>query len=209
MCPLCGTTVRAAFFESAERTYLRCGTCALIFVPRDQHLPPLQEVLRYLEHHNDGADAGYVEFLRRLADPVCARVPVGARGLDFGCGPSPVLGDLLTASGRLTVSYDPLFLPQEEPLSERYDFVTCCEVVEHAHDPLALFTRLGALCRPAGLLAIMTQFYDVDVPFERWWYRRDATHVCFFNADTMRWIANRFGWRLELPSSNVAMFTMP
>src|SRR6476646_6898518 len=86
-CPLCGAIVGEAFFVSAERTYFRCGTCALIFVPPDQHLPPLQEVLRYLEHRNDGSDSGYVEFLRRLADPVCARVPVGARGLDFGCGP--------------------------------------------------------------------------------------------------------------------------
>lgn len=204
-CPLCGKIARTAELELTERTYLRCDRCTLIFLHPEDRPFPLQEVLRYLEHRNDGDDSRYVAFLRRLADPVCAAVPVGARGLDFGCGPEPVLARLLTASGRPTSSYDPLFLPEDAVLHDHYDFVTCCEVVEHAHEPGALFKRLRALLRPEGTLAIMTRFYGVDAPFERWWYRRDPTHVCFFSVDTMGWIARQLRFRLHVPAPHVAI----
>jgi SAM-dependent methyltransferase len=207
-CPLCSAAARTAVLELPARTYLECARCTLIFLHPDDRLLPLQEVLRYLEHENGAEDAGYVGFLRRLADPVCDVVPVGARGLDFGCGPAPVLGELLAAAGRPTSSYDPLFRPDDALLELRYDFVTCCEVAEHAHEPALLFDRLAGLLRPGGTLAVMTRFYG-DVPFENWWYRRDPTHVCFFNADTMRWVARRYGWRLELPTEHVAIFGVP
>ena len=205
-CPLCSADVRTIVLEQNSRSYLRCERCALVFLHPDHRLLPLQEVLRYLEHQNDGGDAGYVAFLRQLAEPVCAVVPVGAHGLDVGCGPAPVLGQILTAAGRPTRSWDPLFFPDDALLASRYDFVTCSEVVEHAHQPDVLFDRLASLLRPAATLAVMTRFHG-EVPFDSWWYRRDSTHVCFFCADTMRWVAERYGWRLALPAPNVALFT--
>ena len=205
-CPLCSAHAQAVVLDQPGRTYLRCGRCALVFLHPGQRLRPLQEVLRYLEHENDAGNAGYVAFLRKLAEPVCAAVPIGAHGLDFGCGPAPVLAEILTAAGRPTRAWDPLFFPDDALLDARYDFVTCSEVVEHAHQPDALFDRLAGLLRPAGTLAVMTRFHGA-VPFESWWYRRDPTHVCFFSADTMRWVAERYAWQLELSAPNVALFT--
>jgi SAM-dependent methyltransferase len=208
-CTLCGIVVRTAILETPERTYLHCARCTLIFLHPDDRLLPLQEVLRYLEHRNDGADPGYVQFLRRLADPVCDAVPLGAIGLDFGCGPAPVLAGLLTARGRPTESYDPLFRAERRLLARQYDFVTCCEVMEHAHEPAGLLGQLSALLSPGGTLAVMTRFYGLDGPFDRWWYRRDTSHVSFFSAETMRWIATQRGWRLQLPAPHVAIFHAP
>ena len=195
------------YLEEPGRTYSRCTVCRLIHLHAEYRPRPLAEVRRYLEHRNDGADPGYVAFLRRLADPVCAVVPVGARGLDCGCGPAPVLSDLLTASGRPTAAYDPLFFPDDTLFDTQYDFVTCSEVVEHAHDPAALFQRLADVVRPGGTIGVMTRLYGVEAPFKRWWYRRDPTHVCFYDADTMRWIAGHRGWTLSLPAPHVALFT--
>ena len=124
-------------------------------------------------------------------------------------GPAPVLAELLSSSGRPTESYDPLFRPDRSPLTARYDFLTCCEVFEHAHEPAQLLTQLSGLLRPKGMLAVMTRFYGVEAPFDQWWYRRDPTHVSFYNADTMRWIAGERGWQLQLPRPHVALFVAP
>jgi SAM-dependent methyltransferase len=163
-------------------------------------------VLRYLTHRNSGDDPGYVAFLSRLAVWVEGRTESGATGLDYGCGPAPVLGDILIRSGRPTVSYDPLFRPDEQLLDASYDFVTCSEVVEHAFDPAHLFETLRRLVRPGGLLAVMTRMPGFEAPFKRWWYRRDPTHVAFYPPEAMRWIAERHGWSCEIPVPHVALF---
>jgi SAM-dependent methyltransferase len=208
-CPLCGGTATHAFHEDARRRYRRCDACALVFLDPAQRPTMLAEVLRYQEHVNDAGDAGYVQFLRRLADPLLERLPAGARGLDFGCGPASVLADLLTAAGRPCAAYDPLFRPDAALLDDAYDFVTCTEVVEHLHDPAAVIARFGRLLPRGGLLGVMTRFHGHEAPFADWWYRRDPTHVCFYDETTMRWIAARHGWRLELPRPHVAIFTIP
>jgi hypothetical protein len=117
-----------------------------------------------------------------------------------------VLGDLLTSLGYPTVSHDPLFRPNDASLRETYDFATCSEVVEHAHRPFDVFAQLGRLVRRGGLIGVMTRFHGLEAPFAQWWYRRDPTHVCFYDARTMAWIAERFAWSLELPAPHVALF---
>ena len=207
-CPLCGGRALALRLRDAGRRFFQCAHCDLISVHPDDRPARAVESQRYLAHENDGANDGYVRFLRRLADPICAVVPGGARGLDVGCGPAPVLGTLLTDGGRPTLSYDPLFFPRDALLTEQYDFVTCSEVLEHAHDPAALFRQLVGLVRPGGTLGVMTSLHGGDVNFETWWYRRDITHVCFYSAHTMRWVAESFNLALSLPATNVALFTV-
>ncbi len=205
-CLLCKQAAVPRLLEDAGRSYHRCARCDLIFLDPAQRLRPLAEVMRYLEHNNDANDAGYMAFLQRLGDPVRARLSPGACGLDFGCGPATALGDWFSAHGHATASYDPLFHPDESVLARTYDFVTCSEVVEHAHDPVAVFATLAMVVRPGGLLGVMTRFHGVESGFERWWYRRDPTHICFYSARTMEWIAARHGWKLEMPVAHVALF---
>ena len=204
-CPLCAVRDVPAFFANAGRRYFRCAVCDLVFIHPENRPRPLEEVTRYLAHENSGQNSGYVAFLRRLAEPMCARVPVGARGLDVGCGPVPVLSELLTATGRPTSHYDPLFHADGELLLHHYDFVTCSEVVEHAHDPAMLFAQLVELLQPAGTLGVMTSLHDASTNFATWWYVRDVTHVSFFSARTMRWVGARFGLSVEL-LGNVALY---
>ena len=205
-CPLCAAPSPRLHHADAAREYLRCARCALVFLRPADRVPPLAEVMRYLEHRNSGDDPGYVEFLSRLADPVAGRLAAGARGLDFGCGPAPVLARILGDRGFPCVSYDPLFHPDERALDARYDFVTCSEVIEHVHEPRALLDRFARLLVPGGVIGIMTRFHGLEAPFARWWYRRDPTHVCFYDATTMRWIAAAYGWTLEIPRDHVALF---
>jgi SAM-dependent methyltransferase len=101
-----------------------------------------------------------------------------------------------------------LFFPRVELLNEQYDFVTCSEVVEHAHDPAALFRQLVGLLVPGGTLGVMTSLHDEITDFEGWWYRRDITHVCFFSVRTLQWVAEHFDLSLALPATNVALFSL-
>jgi SAM-dependent methyltransferase len=176
-----------------------------------QHLSDAEQLARYKEHRNALDDPAYLRFLSRLADPVAARLQPGASGLDFGCGPVPALAHLMESQGFPTASYDPHFRPDAEPLRRTYQFVTCSEVLEHIARPREALERMASLLEPAGLLGIMTQFRNAALPYERWWYRRDPTHVCFYSEATMHWIARRFGWTAELAGTGtgVVLFRMP
>jgi SAM-dependent methyltransferase len=207
-CPLCRALDAAEHYSEPERNYWRCSTCALVFLSPAQRLAYSDEVDRYRLHRNSEDDPAYLKFLSRLAEPMIARVSPGSSGLDYGCGPAPALALLFSSSGRPTASYDPIFHPVEPLLRARYDFVTCSEVLEHAHDPLRLFRRLQRLVVNGGNIGVMTRWYDDRTQFAKWHYRRDPTHVCFFNEHTMHWVADHFGWRLSVPAIDIAIFTI-
>lgn len=205
-CPLCRRERTALHHADSARDYLRCAACTLIFVPASMRPGREAEHARYRLHDNRRDDPRYVAFLDRLAEPLRARLEPGARGLDFGCGPTPVLAEMLTDAGHPTVSYDPLFAPDAALLDSTYDFIACSEVVEHLHDPRGVFEHFARMLRPGGTLGVMTRFYGVEAPFESWWYTRDPTHVCFYAEETMRWIAAWRGWTVAFPVGNVVMF---
>jgi len=207
-CPLCGASTAELSAAALNRPrYFRCAVCALIHLDPADRRSRDEERGRYLLHENDGKDTGYVSFLKRLAEPMMERLRPGARGLDFGCGPTPVLSEMLTAAGFPCAVYDPFFAPDDALLDQQYDFITCSEVVEHVHDPAGTFGVLRRMLARGGVLGVMTTFHPGRDAFTDWWYRRDPTHVCFYNEATMQWIAERFGWAMELPVPNVTLFT--
>ena len=206
-CPLCGGA--SSLLLRDERDFQRCVQCALTFVPASQHLTAQQERGRYEQHRNAPGDAGYRAFLDRLLIPLIARLPPGAKGLDFGCGPAPTVSTMLRERGFVMRDHDPIFARGEQALARDYDFVTCTEVVEHLRAPSETLARLDGLLRPGGTLGIMTGVLEDDASFAGWWYRRDATHVAFYRPETLAWIGRRFGWTEERPSRDVAIFVKP
>lgn len=195
--------------EVAGHRYAQCAECNLISLDPTQRPLPLAEVVRYAQHQNAEDDAGYRRFLGLLLHPVLERLSAGAIGLDFGCGPAPVLAAMMTEAGYPTSGYDPVFAPQADLLAREYDFVVCSEVVEHLHHPASVFAMFGRLIARGGLVGIMTGLHRPEIPFETWWYRRDPTHVCFYSEATMRWIAARHGWSVVFPSADVVLFSLP
>jgi SAM-dependent methyltransferase len=180
--------------------------CDLIAVDRTELPTPEQERARYLHHNNTPDDAGYVAFLTRFVDVVLREIDDAAIGLDFGCGPAPVLAQLLEQRGVRMAAYDPMFLPDGAALNRSYDLITCTEVAEHAHDPAAFFDTLARLLRPGSTLALMTQLHD-DIPdFAAWWYQRDVTHVSFYARRTMEYIAQSHGWSMQMPAADIVLF---
>lgn len=207
-CPLCAGTPRA-FLSDGGRDYLRCGTCALTYLPEAQHADSAAERARYAEHDNSPSDPEYRKFLDRLLSPLCARLVAGASGLDYGCGPGPTASVMLRERGFPTADYDPHFFNDSTALLNRYDFIVCTEVLEHLRRPAEDLRRLDSLLKPGGVLGVMTGVLEDDASFAGWWYRKDFTHIAFYRPETLAWIAARFGWRLERPSRDAALYFKP
>ena len=203
-CTLCDNPSHP-FADVDGRRYFRCGTCKLTF--EDPATLPDREAekAQYDLHENDPQDSGYRRFLSQLADPLCDRLPAGASGLDFGCGPGPALAQLLQERGHPCTTYDPIYAPHEARLATQYDFITCTEVIEHLHRPAREWRFFADSVKPGGWLGIMTRWLVDDSAFAHWHYRRDPTHVCFWQPDTFAWLAARDGWRVTLIGNPVVL----
>ncbi|EPY28376.1 2-polyprenyl-3-methyl-5-hydroxy-6-metoxy-1,4-benzoquinol methylase [Strigomonas culicis] len=198
-CPLCPCGEGAVFHKDRLRVYYKCPICSLIFVDPQNYVSEEAEKEEYCLHENNIEDDGYRAFLSRAAQPVFdffAESEDKRIGLDFGCGPAPVLASILTSNDTKfsVVNYDKYFFPatQEDIFSHdnQYDFITSTEVVEHLHSPGTVLKSLWRVLKPGGILVIMTKRAEGSVAkFQNWHYIRDKTHVCFFSDATFEWIA--------------------
>jgi len=208
-CPLCNSPAHEPFYEDRRRPYRRCDTCELVFVPAPHRLDAATEKGVYDQHQNDPANLQYRQFLSRLFEPVMARVPEAAEGLDFGAGPGPTLSVMFEEAGHQMWIYDPFYAPRPGALQRTYDFITASEVVEHLYSPGEEFSRLWACLRPGGWLSVMTRRQPQRLEFAAWHYKNDPTHVCFYNEATFSWIARFFGARLEFAGDDVVLLQKP
>ncbi len=204
-CPICQAQPTKPLLTVDVKDYWRCPTCKARFLdPR--FLPTRsQERDHYHLHENDPDDPAYRAFLSKLVDPLLEKLSPNQKVLDYGAGPGPALAAMLTEAGHNVTIYDPVFAPDKTALANTYDVVTCTETAEHFHDPADEFAKLNRLLRRGGLLGVMTCFQTDDEKFENWHYRKDPTHVVFYRQETFQYIADQFGWRLNIPAKDVAL----
>lgn len=204
-CPVCEALTVSHFMRLREGDYWRCSVCQATFLDPAQHPSIEAELAEYRLHQNQGGAEGYRQFLSRLAEPLIRQLPPASQGLDFGCGPGPLLAQMMREAGHTMTLYDPVFHADPTALVRQYDFITCTEVIEHFHRPAEEFARLDGILRVGGCLALMTCFQTDDDRFAAWHYRRDPTHVVFYREATIRHLARQYGWICEVPTRNVAL----
>jgi len=192
-CRLCNTP-SPIFHIDEKRHYLKCPNCDGIFVSK-QFLPDdVIEVNRYIKHNNDIHDPKYQKFVSPITNAIQNNFTENHQGLDFGSGPGPVITKILREQGYSIETYDPYFDYRPELLTTTYDYIVCCEVVEHFHQPYMEFQKLKSLLKPNGELFIMTDFYSDEIDFQNWYYKNDLTHIFFYQKPTFEWIKDRFGF---------------
>ncbi len=209
VCCLC-QSFEVSEFQKAD--FFRCGQCQLIFKDPILHLSPIEEKKRYDLHENSLSDPAYVNFLWPVVEQIKRLYPSPALGLDFGCGPGPVLSQLLSQENYKMYSYDPYFFP--EALSDfknlptkAFDFITCTEVAEHFYHPGHEFKKLFSWLKETGHLVLMTDLFKEGTNLQNWGYARDPSHVCFFSEATLRWLAKKYGAQLDIISGRLVSFT--
>ncbi len=196
-CTLCGSesVLPLQITKAPEnRIFMHCQVCDLIFVPESFHLLPEEEIARYRLHNNTLSNDGYVRMFLEKISLVRQYCPGVNSVLDYGCGPGPVLAELMNRDGFNCDIYDPNFFPVFPKNS--YDLVISTEVFEHLRDIKKELYTICSLLNPRGFLAIMTSFHDPVKSFEDWWYSRDPTHICFFGMHTFEWISSQLGFEI-------------
>ncbi len=192
-CSLCKNT---ADFLTRQRhgNYYQCCSCGSAFLDPAFFLSPAQEKERYATHENDVEDLRYQNFVRPIVDAVTKHFLPSHEGLDFGSGTGPVITKLLKDAGYQVQKYDPLFFNDTQALHKQYNYIACCEVIEHFHQPLKEFTLLHSLLRPGGKLYCMSELFYDEIEFEKWYYKNDPTHVFFYHPQAIAWIKNTLGF---------------
>ena len=90
--------------------------------------------------------------------------------------------------------YDPFFHNFPDLLKYKYDYIACCEVIEHFYNPHKEFELLKNLLHQDGKLYCMTDIYDNNIDFYKWYYKNDPTHVFIYQKETFQWIKEKFGF---------------
>lgn len=192
-CPLCDSTDVKIFEEVKKRLFNKCSKCQLVFLSKEQLCDSESEKSRYLEHNNSTLSEGYKHFLYNLIDPIKQNQMLSDKGLDFGCGPYPMMSKLLKAEGYNIDDYDPYFSDMKIDYNkDRYKFIVLCEVIEHFSNPKLELERIKTLLGDEGTLYIQTSILSEDIDFKTWWYKDDITHVSFFSEPTFKFICKHF-----------------
>lgn len=138
LCSLCGGSTKD-YFKDNEKEYLRCDTCSGVMLLPEYFIYPEEEKSRYLTHNNDVTDVRYQQFVHPITSEIVKSFDTSSRGLDFGCGTGPVAAVELQKSGFTVNLFDPFFENHPQALEQKYDFIICCEVMEHFHRPFNEF----------------------------------------------------------------------
>ncbi|MCR9181366.1 MAG: class I SAM-dependent methyltransferase [Flavobacteriaceae bacterium] len=194
-CILCNSRLLEPIHIEKPHRFYDCSCCGSIVRSPDTFPDDILEKERYETHHNDVNDPRYQAFVSPITLAVQADFnPQNTLGLDFGAGTGPVITKVLNDKGYQLNLYDPFFYPDKKVLHLHYDYIVCCEVIEHFHRPLKEFELLKSLLKPGGKLYCMTDIFKIEKDFANWYYKNDPTHVIFYTEKSLQWIQKKMGF---------------
>ncbi len=187
-CPLCKHDGKPFYGDE----FFECNNCSGIYKNRADYIDENAEIQRYKQHNNDVNDPGYQKFVSPITNYVLTNHNPHQSGLDFGSGTEPVISKILKDNGYTIHQFDPFFANQVELLNQTYDYIVCCEVIEHFHKPDVEFEMLHHMLNSKAALLCMTHLYDDTIDFKNWYYRNDPTHVFIYRRETIYFIADSY-----------------
>ncbi len=192
-CILCNSETDL-FYKDLTTSYYKCRNCFSVFMYPGCFPNPEKEKKRYELHNNDVNDIRYQNFVMPIINELTRKFNPRNTGLDFGAGTGPVITKLLSDKGYHMELYDPFFWNNPEKLNLKYDFIVCCEVIEHFHNPYHEFDLMQSILREEGMIFCMTEFYSEEIDFPNWYYKNDPTHVFFYHKKALEWIKKNFNF---------------
>jgi 2-polyprenyl-3-methyl-5-hydroxy-6-metoxy-1,4-benzoquinol methylase len=94
------------------------------------------------------------------------------------------------------------------PISEpRYDAITAWAVIEHVHDPMAYFMKVGEILKPGGLFVfLVTNFKSIT---SRYLFHEDIPrHLYFFSEETIGKYMKKAGLELVMADYSDKIYQM-
>lgn len=206
-CPLCKSNKTLTFSKDRKREYSRCEICSTIFVLPSYYISVEDEVKRYSKHTNSINDDNYIKFLSRITAPIKERVDKNNIGLDFGCGPGPILKSILKEYQIL--EFDPNFRNDINIYSKKWDYIISTEVIEHLKNPYEVITKIWDTIISKGYLFLMTQLYSNEIEFKSWYYKGDPTHIVFFTKESFIWLGKKLNATVEFIDKDIIILKKP
>jgi len=210
-------------------TFYKCRKCRFVFfnpyVP-DEDIVEFYAQLKDEEYGSEaeGRSKNFRTLLNRLKrlTPGNTLLDVGAAGGIFvnlaqtfgyeaeGIEPSEFLCAEATKHYGLSLFNGTVESFQREKPDAQYAVVTLLDIIEHLTDPAGFMQAVDALLAENGLLVIVTP--DIDslaarLMGKRWWHYRIA-HINFFNLTSLRFLLDKFGYRIEMKKKYVWNFTL-
>jgi len=167
----------------------------------------IEEMKRYLEHNNDINDIRYQNFVKPFIIAIINDFQKHHKGLDYGAGTGPVITKLLTDCSYNIKAYDPYFYDYPNYLKEKYDYIVCCEVIEHFYSPYYEFEKLKKMLKEKGKIYCKTELLRDNIDFEKWYYKNDLTHVFFYTEKSVHWIKKEFEFRDVIIDNRLIIFS--
>lgn len=208
ICKICKNETNNFKDKYNEVTYSHCRVCGFISKDERHLVDSKRENEEYNRHNNNIEDHGYTKRFYELINDYIRPNTKEIDVLEFGSGPSPVFYEILLLEGYKAEHYDPYYYKNDSVFKKKYSIITSVEVVEHFYDPLFEFSRLKTLLKEGGYLVIMTNFRTMSIEaFNDWWYKRDITHVSFYNEDTMKYLSDHLGFKIvQTNHKNIIVF---
>ncbi len=192
-CHICDGSVLSFIDEKTGMCYYSCSECEYIFKASKHYRDLSDQKKRYDLHENNENDAGYQAYFQRFLDFVLPQISEVGTALDFGCGRSTLLAQMLEQKNIACDAYDPIYHPDTLYEDKKYDLIVSTEVFEHLHHPKEVFGKLTDKLKEGGYLALQTQFHPQNIEaFKKWYYHQDPTHIVFFAAKTFQMLARYF-----------------
>jgi len=192
-CHICDQETHAFLDKKTGIRYHHCPTCEYIFKSPENFQELSVQKERYNLHENDEEDEGYQAYFQRFLDFVLPFVSKPESALDFGCGASSLLANMMQKEGIPCDYYDPIYHPDTLEADKKYDLIVSTEVFEHLHQPREVFKSLLDRLEEGGYMALQTQFHSNDIEvFQKWYYHQDPTHIVFFTAKTFKVLCEMF-----------------
>ncbi len=91
-------------------------------------------------------------------------------------------------------------------LSKTYNFITLTEVAEHLSEPGIVIDKLITILKNGGYLAIMTKDLVQKEDFKQWFYKKEPTHIAFYNTQTYNWIAKNWNLKIVFREEDLVIF---
>ncbi|WP_024954875.1 class I SAM-dependent methyltransferase [Sulfurospirillum arcachonense] len=194
-CTVCNSSVDSFNDPQLDKKFYQCPHCELIFLDKKFYVAPIAEKKQYDNHNNSFEDSGYVQMFENFLNFFWDDIKENTKtALDFGCGPGPVLYELIKRRNVKSDCYDKFYQTQKIYENKKYDLITSTEVFEHLDNPKEVLNFLTTLLNNNGVIALMTLFHtNKQSDFLKWWYRRDPTHITFFTPKCIEIMANECG----------------
>ncbi len=189
-CKICGALIIVEVDKKGRNTYGFCKKC--MFTEKINKINSEIEKNEYERHNNNSDNIGYVNYINNFLDEAVTPFVKSGLHLDYGCGPGPVLHELMINKGFRSKTYDYYYHHDKNYAEYKYDVITSTEVFEHFYDPLRNIEKILTLLKRGGIISIMTSFVKPADEFYDWWYIRDITHVSFYHLKTFEFIANKY-----------------